>query len=99
MGRGSVNANVSIVGLKFQRGTWTPPSVLFLGNGITANSVTPLAFSAIGITVNSGTRTSATQLTVVISLSGSAVVGLRDVAVANPDAGWYTLANGFTVLN
>ena len=58
-----------------------------------------VAFSGSGITVNSVTRNSATQLTVVISLSSGAAVGTRNVTVTNPDAGWYTLSNGFTVLN
>ena len=31
MGRGAVNENVSIVGLNFESGTWTPSSVLFSG--------------------------------------------------------------------
>jgi hypothetical protein len=58
-----------------------------------------VAFSGTGINVNSVTRNSATQLTVVISLSSSAATGLRNVTVTNPDAGFYTLSNGFTALN
>jgi len=58
-----------------------------------------VCFSGTGITVNSVTRNSATQLTVVISLSGGAATGTRNVTVTNPDAGWYTRSSGFTVLN
>jgi len=35
---------------------------------------------------------------VVISLSASADTGTRNVTVTNPDAGPFTLTNGFTVL-
>jgi hypothetical protein len=54
------------------------------------------AFGA-GITVNSTTVVSATQLSVAISIAGAATVGPRDVTVTNPDGQSVIRANGFTV--
>ncbi|HVZ59746.1 MAG TPA: IPT/TIG domain-containing protein [Terriglobales bacterium] len=50
-----------------------------------------------GITVNSCTFNSATQLTANLTISGSATVGTRTVTVTNPDAQSGSLTNGFTV--
>jgi N,N-dimethylformamidase beta subunit-like protein/quinohemoprotein amine dehydrogenase alpha subunit-like protein len=49
------------------------------------------------ITVNSCTFASATQLTASLSISASAAIGSRNVAVTNPDTQSATLTNGFTV--
>ncbi len=57
--------------------------------------VTTVSFGS-GVTVNSFTVDNATQITASISVSGSATVGARDVAVANA-AGTGTLTSGFTV--
>jgi hypothetical protein len=46
-----------------------------------------VAFSGTGITVNSVTFTSATQLTANISIAANAATGSRTVTVTNPDAG------------
>ncbi len=54
------------------------------------------AFGA-GITVNSCTFNSATQLTASISIGATAVLGSRNVTVTNPDGQSGTLSNGFTV--
>ena len=70
-------------------------TVIIAGSGFQSGAT--VAFSGSGITVNSVTRNSGTQLTVVISLSSGAAVGSRNVTVTNPDAGSYTLSNGFTV--
>ena len=56
-----------------------------------------VAFSGTGITVNSVAFNSASSLTVNLSISGSATLGARNVTVTNPDAGTFTLNNGFTV--
>ena len=56
-----------------------------------------VAFSGSGITVNSVAFNSASSLTVNLNISGSATLGARDVTVTNPDAGTFTLNNGFTV--
>jgi hypothetical protein len=50
-----------------------------------------------GITVNSCTFNSATQLTANISISSTASVGSRNVTVTNADSQSGTLTNGFTV--
>jgi ABC-type transporter Mla MlaB component len=58
-----------------------------------------VSFSGTGITVNSVSWTNATHVAVVISLSASTATGTRNVTVTNPDAGLFTVSNGFTVLN
>jgi IPT/TIG domain len=50
-----------------------------------------------GITVNSCTFNSATQLTANLTIAGNATVGNRDVTVTNPDAQISTLLSGFSV--
>jgi len=50
-----------------------------------------------GITVNSCTFNSATQLTANITISSTATVGTRNVTVTNPDNQSSTLPNGFSV--
>jgi hypothetical protein len=57
-----------------------------------------VAFSGTGITVNSTTFVSATQLTVNLSVATTATVGARSVTVSNPNAGTRTVANAFTVI-
>jgi hypothetical protein len=50
-----------------------------------------------GITVNSCTFNSATQLTASLSISATAPVGVRNVIVTSPDTQSATLTNGFSV--
>src|SRR5690348_13031005 len=50
-----------------------------------------------GITVNSCTLNSGTQLTANITISSTATLGSRNVTVTNPDTQSSTLSNGFTV--
>jgi hypothetical protein len=50
-----------------------------------------------GITVNSCTRNSATQMTANITIAGNAAIGTRNVTVTNPDTQSATLTNAFTV--
>ncbi len=50
-----------------------------------------------GVTVNSCTFNSATQLTAILSIAASAAVGARNVTVTNPDTQSVTLNNGFSV--
>ena len=70
-------------------------TIIFTGTGFVTGIT--VAFSGSGVTVGSVTRNSSTQLTVVISVSGGAALGSRNVTVTNPDAGTFTLNNGFTV--
>ncbi len=68
-----------------------------LGQGATAQDLTvsgtgfqdgaTVTFSGTGITVNDVTFVDATELTVNVTLSGTATTGARDVTVTNPDAG------------
>src|SRR5689334_3023711 len=51
-----------------------------------------------GITVNSCTLNSGTQLTANITISSTATLGSRNVTVTNPDTQSSTLSNGFTVV-
>jgi hypothetical protein len=50
-----------------------------------------------GITINSCTVTSSTQITANITIIGSATTGLRGITVTNPGGQFATLANAFTV--
>jgi len=70
------------------------PSVIITGSNF--QSGTTCSFGA-GITVNSCTFNSATQLTANITISSAATVGTRNVTVTNPDSQTGTLPNGFTV--
>jgi hypothetical protein len=54
-------------------------------------------FSGTGITVNSVTFVSSTQLTANITIASNAATGARNVSVFNPDGGVGTLTSGFTV--
>lgn len=56
-----------------------------------------VAFSGTGVTVNSVTKVSATQLTVDITIAAGADATARDVTVTNPDAGFATCVGCFTV--
>jgi len=69
-------------------------NVIIWGNYFTGT--TSVSFGS-GITTNSFTVDSATQITASITISGSATPGLRDVSVTTP-GGTATLTNGFTVL-
>jgi hypothetical protein len=50
-----------------------------------------------GITVNSCTYNSSTQLTANISIAGNATVGTRNITVTNTDGQIATLSSGFTI--
>jgi hypothetical protein len=77
------------------------------GQGATSQTITikgkafvsgaSVAFSGTGITVNSTTFVSATELKANITVDANAATGARAVTVTNPDAGAGTLANAFTV--
>jgi titin len=71
----------------------TATSVIITGTYFTNASV--VTFGA-GITVNSFTVNSATQITANITISGSATTGARDVSVTTP-GGTATKTGGFTV--
>jgi hypothetical protein len=70
------------------------PSVIITGSNFQSGAT--CGFGA-GITVNSCTFNSATQLTANLSISSTAAVGTRNVTVTNPDSQTGTLTNGFTV--
>ena len=80
--QGASNQAIVITGSNFAAG--------FPSNGGT------VSFGA-GITVNSVTRNSATQLTARITVSATATIGSRDVTVTNPGGASATLAGGFSV--
>jgi hypothetical protein len=56
-----------------------------------------VSFSGAGITVNSTTFVSATELSAKITVEATAATGARTVIVTNPDAGSDSLESGFTV--
>ncbi|GAI53247.1 unnamed protein product, partial [marine sediment metagenome] len=64
--------------------------------GTNFTGATAVSFGT-GITVNSFTVVSATQITASISISATATLGLRDVSVTTP-GGTGTLTDGFTVV-
>jgi hypothetical protein len=70
------------------------PSVIITGGNFQSGAT--CSFGA-GITVNSCTFNSATQLTASITISSTATVGTRNVTVTNPDSQTGTLPNGFSV--
>jgi len=70
-------------------------TVTIKGSGFVSGAAA--SFSGNGITVNSTTFKSATELRASVSIESSASVGLRTVTVTNPDAGTGSLANGFAV--
>src|SRR5439155_6270143 len=70
------------------------PSVIISGNSFQSGAT--CNFGA-GITVNSCTFNSATQLTANISISSTATLGTRNVSVTNPDSQSGAFTNGFSV--
>lgn len=74
--------NLTLTGTNFQAGAWQTSDVAFSGTGITVNSVT---------------RNSSTQLTVNVSIDATATASSRNVTVTNIDGSTDTLAGGFTV--
>ena len=66
-------------------------------NGTNFSSGATVAFSGTGITVNSTTYVSPTQLNANISIAGNAATGIRAVSVTNTDGGFGTCAACFTV--
>jgi hypothetical protein len=54
-------------------------------------------FSGTGVTVNSTTFNSSTELTANVSVAGNAATGARSITVTNPDAGTGTGAGIFTI--
>jgi hypothetical protein len=67
------------------------------GSGFVNGAGLTVTFSGTGITVNSTTFLSATQVKANITIASNAATGARDVTVTNPDAGTKTLTGGFTV--
>jgi hypothetical protein len=84
---GSVNPNSGAQGQSL-------PSIIITGSNFQSGAT--CSFGA-GITVNSCTFNSATQLTANIAIGSTAATGTRNVAVTNPDGQTGTLPNGFTV--
>jgi len=76
-------------------------NVVLAGTNFATGIDTPLSnvsFSGTGITVNSITRNSASQLTVGVTVAGNAAATARAVTVTNPDFGTSTTPGVFTVL-
>ena len=68
---------------------------MITGTGFAAGAV--VSFSGLGVTVNSTTVNSATQITVNITIAAGAATGARDVTVTNADAGLDAQIGAFTV--
>jgi hypothetical protein len=67
------------------------------GTGFVSGASLAAAFSGSGITVNSTTFVSATQVTANITITAGATTGLRNITVTNGDAGTGSCSNCFTV--
>ncbi len=67
------------------------------GSGFASGTGLAVSFSGTGITVNSTTFKSSTELTANVTVSSGAATGARTVTVTNPDGGTGSLAGGFTV--
>ncbi|MDD5593433.1 MAG: T9SS type A sorting domain-containing protein [Candidatus Margulisbacteria bacterium] len=77
------SGSITVTGTNFHAGAWAPANVVFSGSGITVNSVT---------------YNSATQLTVSMTIAGGATAGGRTITLTNPDdAGSLTSGSIFTV--
>ncbi len=76
------------------KGTGTQ-NVTIKGSGFVSGA--EASFSGSGVTVNSTSFKSSTELTASITISSSAGTGPRTVTVTNPDEGSGSLTNGFTV--
>jgi hypothetical protein len=72
-------------------------TITISGTNFDAGAALSASFSGTGITVNSTTYVSATQLTANISLAGTAATGLRTLTVTNGDGSTATATNAFTV--
>ena len=69
--------------------------IVITGTGFISGAA--VVFSGSGISINSTTFNSATQLTVNISIAGFAATGARDLTVNNPDFGSAALAGALTI--
>ncbi len=72
-------------------------NIVITGTGFVSGSGLAASFSGTGVTVNSTTFNSSTQVTANVSVSTGATVGPRDVTVTNPDGGAGTCSSCFGV--
>jgi hypothetical protein len=72
-------------------------SIVITGTGFVSGVSLSASFSATGITVNSTTYNSATQVTANVTIAAGASAGIGDVTVTNGDAGVGTGTGKFTV--
>jgi hypothetical protein len=69
----------------------------FTVNGSSLTTTSTLSFNGSGITVNSYSMRTASQMIANISIASNAPLGTRGVIVTNPDGQFATLPNGFVV--
>ncbi len=70
----------------------------FTINGSNFAAAATLSFSGTGITVNSYSSRTSTQIVASITIANDAPTGLRDVIVTNPDSQQATLSAAFTII-
>jgi hypothetical protein len=75
----------------------TSQTIKITGTNFESGTGLAASFSGTGITVNSTTFVSSTEVTASITITSGATTGLRNVTVTNPDTTSATLNNGFTV--
>jgi hypothetical protein len=73
----------------------TNQNIVVTGTGFVSGA--SVSFSGSGITVNSTTFNSPTQLTLNLTVASTALIGPSNVVITNGDGGAGLLANGFTV--
>jgi RHS repeat-associated protein/uncharacterized repeat protein (TIGR01451 family) len=78
-------------------GTQGTTLATFTVNGANFQPTSVLSLSGAGITVNSYSSRTATQIVASITLAGNAPTGARDVIVTNPDLQQATLTGGFLI--
>jgi prepilin-type N-terminal cleavage/methylation domain-containing protein len=76
----------------------TSQNIVITGSGFASGAGLAASFSGNGITVNSTTFNSSTQVTANIDIASGATLGSRNVTVTNPDGGSGTANNAFAIV-
>ena len=92
-----VNASPTVTGVSPSSRAQNTSSQTLTITGTNFQAGAVVSFSGSGITINSTTVNSATSITLNVTIASNATTGARSVTVTNPDAGTFTLSNGFTV--
>ena len=93
--QGAINLNLVVTGTSSN-------ATAFFNTDVSYVQRLAASFSGTGITVNTVTRNSDTQVTVNISIAGSATIGARTLTITNPDGQFvttsFTVTSGITTV-